>query len=39
MIKCNLQIFPVYEMWSGGERVACGVITEDTKVIKLLLMS
>jgi DEP domain-containing protein 5 len=22
----------VYEMWSFGERVACGVITEDTKV-------
>jgi hypothetical protein len=23
----------VYELWSGGERVACGVITEDTKVV------
>lgn len=25
----------VYEMWSFGERVACGVITEDTKVRQL----
>jgi DEP domain-containing protein 5 len=25
----------VYEMWSFGERVACGVITEDTKVCHL----
>jgi hypothetical protein len=23
----------VYEMWSQGDRVACGVITEDTKVV------
>lgn len=23
----------VYEMWSLGERVACGVITDDTKVV------
>lgn len=23
----------IYEMWSQGERVACGVITEETKVI------
>lgn len=23
----------VYEMWSQGERVACGVITDDTKVV------
>lgn len=22
----------VYEMWSQGDRVACGVITDDTKV-------
>lgn len=22
----------VYEMWSQGDRVACGVITNDTKV-------
>ncbi|XP_059473113.1 GATOR complex protein Iml1 isoform X3 [Neocloeon triangulifer] len=27
-IRCQ-----VYEMWSFGERVACGVINEDTKVI------
>lgn len=23
----------VYEMWSQGDRVACGVITEDTKIV------
>lgn len=23
----------VYEMWSQGDRVACGVITDDTKVV------
>ncbi|XP_039435654.1 GATOR complex protein Iml1 isoform X2 [Culex pipiens pallens] len=27
-IRCQ-----VYEMWSQGDRVACGVITEDTKVV------
>nr|XP_040227207.2 GATOR complex protein Iml1 isoform X3 [Anopheles coluzzii] len=27
-IRCQ-----VYEMWSQGERVACGVINEDTKVV------
>ncbi|XP_058067307.1 GATOR complex protein Iml1 [Anopheles bellator] len=27
-IRCQ-----VYEMWSQGERVACGVITDDTKVV------
>ncbi|XP_070501407.1 GATOR complex protein Iml1 isoform X4 [Chironomus tepperi] len=27
-IRCQ-----VYEMWSFGERVSCGVITEDTKVV------
>lgn len=27
-IRCQ-----VYEMWSQGDRVACGVITDDTKVI------
>ncbi|XP_065337206.1 GATOR complex protein Iml1 isoform X2 [Cloeon dipterum] len=27
-IRCQ-----VYEMWSSGERVACGVINEDTKVV------
>lgn len=26
-IRCQ-----VYEMWSQGDRVACGVITDDTKV-------
>lgn len=26
-IRCQ-----VYEMWSSGVRVACGVITENTKV-------
>jgi hypothetical protein len=26
-IRCQ-----VYEMWSMGDRVACGVITDDTKV-------
>lgn len=26
-VRCH-----VYEMWSHGERVACGVITENTKV-------
>lgn len=25
----------VYEMWSQGDRVACGVITDDTKVINV----
>lgn len=29
--------FSVYEMWSGGERVACGVITDDTKVMSVQL--
>lgn len=29
-IRCQ-----VYEMWSQGDRVACGVITNDTKVIHL----
>lgn len=28
-IRCQ-----VYEMWSRGDRVACGVITGDTKVRK-----
>ncbi|KYQ52041.1 DEP domain-containing protein 5 [Trachymyrmex zeteki] len=27
-IRCQ-----VYEMWSQGDRVACGVITDDTKVV------
>ncbi|CAG4908874.1 unnamed protein product [Colias eurytheme] len=27
-IRCQ-----VYEMWSQGDRVACGVITEDTKIV------
>ncbi|XP_065362330.1 GATOR complex protein Iml1 isoform X3 [Calliphora vicina] len=27
-IRCQ-----VYEMWSQGERVSCGVITEDTKIV------
>lgn len=27
VIRCQ-----VYEMWSQGDRVACGVITDDTKV-------
>lgn len=27
-IRCQ-----VYEMWSQGERVSCGVITDDTKII------
>ncbi|XP_018898821.2 GATOR complex protein Iml1 isoform X2 [Bemisia tabaci] len=27
-IRCQ-----VYEMWAAGERVACGVISEDTKVV------
>ncbi|XP_060527530.1 GATOR complex protein Iml1 isoform X2 [Cylas formicarius] len=27
-IRCQ-----VYEMWAKGDRVACGVITEDTKVV------
>lgn len=27
-IRCQ-----VYEMWSQGDRVACGVITDDTKVL------
>ncbi|KAL5290697.1 DEPDC5 family protein [Megaselia abdita] len=27
-IRCQ-----VYEMWSGGERVNCGVITNDTKIV------
>lgn len=26
-IRCQ-----VYEMWSQGDRVACGVINDDTKV-------
>ncbi|XP_037929886.1 GATOR complex protein Iml1-like [Teleopsis dalmanni] len=28
LIRCQ-----VYEMWSQGERVSCGVITEDTKIV------
>ncbi|XP_026329344.1 GATOR complex protein DEPDC5 isoform X2 [Hyposmocoma kahamanoa] len=28
VIRCQ-----VYEMWSQGDRVACGVITEDTKIV------
>ncbi|KAK9890697.1 hypothetical protein WA026_012048 [Henosepilachna vigintioctopunctata] len=27
-IRCQ-----VYEMWAQGERVACGVVTEDTKIV------
>lgn len=27
-IRCQ-----IYELWSQGDRVACGVITEDTKVV------
>ncbi|XP_053623506.1 GATOR complex protein Iml1 isoform X2 [Plodia interpunctella] len=27
-IRCQ-----VYEMWSQGDRVACGVVTEDTKIV------
>lgn len=30
-IRCQ-----VYEMWSQGDRVACGVITDDTKVRAML---
>lgn len=28
LIRCQ-----IYELWSQGDRVACGVITEDTKVV------
>lgn len=30
-IRCQ-----VYEMWSQGDRVACGVISEETKVSQVL---
>ena len=32
-IRCQ-----VYEMWSMGDRVACGVITDDTKVREQLII-
>lgn len=35
LARVNLKyvLFQVYEMWSQGDRVACGVITEDTKIV------
>ena len=29
----SLHFVKVHEMWSQGDRVACGVIAEDTKIV------
>ena len=29
----SLHFIKVHEMWSQGDRVACGVIAEDTKIV------